>query len=111
MKTKILLTLIIVSLSGTFLFAQSPFSSSLSAMRTSGTVKKIFSLQENTLNGIADAKTLFAQYKDSPDSPLVKLNMKADSNYVAPERFKTRIPQSLLAPGILIALGLTSMRG
>jgi hypothetical protein len=41
-------------------------------------------------------------------SPLIKLN-SADTNYVPPERYKTRLPKALIAPGLLIAWGLSTI--
>jgi len=41
-------------------------------------------------------------------SPLIKLN-PGDTNYVPPERYKTRLPKALVAPGILIAWGLINI--
>ena len=56
-----------------------------------------------------DPKNLFLEASVVLDSPEYKIAVD-DSNYIAPERFKTRIPQALIIPGILIAYGLTTIR-
>jgi len=48
------------------------------------------------------------------DTPVYKVHSianinYADSNYIPPERYKTRLPQALVVPGILIVYGLSSM--
>jgi membrane-associated phospholipid phosphatase len=54
-------------------------------------------------------KNLWLEANLTLDSPQYKINI-SDTAYIPPERFKTRIPQALVVPGILIAYGLTTIR-
>jgi membrane-associated phospholipid phosphatase len=57
----------------------------------------------------AEKKLLLEASIVSDSMPTYSINVN-DSNYIPPERFKTRFPQALIVPGVLIAYGLTTIR-
>ena len=55
-----------------------------------------------------EAQSIMANSGNAVDTPMIRL-MLNDTAYVAPEKYKTRIPQALIAPAILIIYGLTTV--
>jgi len=104
MKTKILYLLLIVI---------------LTALNVSGREFRII-ISEWQKNTSYDLATLKSEIATGPEinpegiyqlfeDTLQKSGNPGDTGYVAPERYKTKIPQSLIIPSLMIIYGLTTM--
>src|ERR1035437_8966753 len=104
MKTKKLLLLLLIIILKTNCFAQTETESFQFKNESAGIYFQSNSLNSFQLNG-SDLLTRQNIKRIILDSPIIKV----DSFYVEPEGLKTKIPQALIVPGLLIAYGLTTL--
>jgi membrane-associated phospholipid phosphatase len=100
MKNRIILILLLVSVISGECFAQN--------INREIIFKQPDKLKQGRVFLNLNMPSSFTETKVTSEVPFTRLNQK-DTNYVAPERYKTRMPRALILPGVLIGYGLTTI--
>lgn len=115
MKTKLILSLFLMILIGSS-FAQNEFN--IAELRTEPTLSLSITnpqlrngfISQNNYNNNFDKVNRIEQNESLLDSPKKRqVIIPVDTNYKAPEGLKTKLPQALIAPVILIGWGISTI--